>query len=344
MKIAILSGKGGTGKTFIAVNLAATAKSAKYLDCDIEEPNGHLFFKPILEKEETIQLMLPIVDQELCTGCRKCVEFCKFNALAYIGGKLNIFEDICHSCGGCVLVCPEGALTEGTKTIGKIQTGKSGNVDVVTGIMNVGRATGVPIINKMIKDSEATAGSSESAQLRGADESSESAQSDGADGMPQSAEINGGPKLTIIDSPPGSACSVMEAIKDVDYCILVAEPTVFGAHNLQMVHELVRLFQKPYGVVLNKCTEEANPSEAYCKANDIPILAKIPFDRELGLLNAKGEIVVHREAGLKADPTSTEANSTANYKETFEEILSKILDLTPKKSESQEAELRRAAL
>lgn len=327
MKIAILSGKGGTGKTFIAVNLAATAESAKYLDCDIEEPNGHLFFKPIPEKEETIELMLPIVDQELCTGCRKCVEFCKFNALAYIGGKLNIFEDICHSCGGCVLVCPEGALTEGAKTIGKIQKGKSGSVDVVTGIMNVGRTTGVPIISKMIKDSD----------------TAQPAEADGTDGSALSAEVKDGPKLVIIDSPPGSACAVMESIKDVDYCILVAEPTVFGAHNLQMVHELVTLFQKPHGVILNKCTEGANPSEDYCQANDIPILAKIPFDRELGLLNAKGEIVVQLKAGSMADPTSADPTSAGSYKETFQQILSRVLELASKKPESQKVEQRRAA-
>lgn len=283
MKIAILSGKGGTGKTFVSVNLAAQAGPAKYLDCDVEEPNGHLFFKPTIEKEEDIELMLPLVDQDLCNGCRKCVDFCKFNALAYIGGRLNIFEDICHSCGGCLLVCPEGALAEGSKAIGKIQKGKSGQVDVVTGIMNVGRATGVPIISKMIKDSE---------------EASEEGQTD---------------KLTIIDSPPGTACVVMESIKDADYCVLVAEPTVFGAHNLKMVHELVSLFQKPHGVILNKCTGGPNPSADYCRENGLEILARIPFDPELGLVNAKGQIVVRNEDDL-----------AVGYKKMFEDLLGRI--------------------
>lgn len=277
MKIAILSGKGGTGKTFIAVNLAATAAKAEYLDCDVEEPNGHLFFKPGIESEEEVELMLPVVDQKICTGCRRCIEFCKFNALAYIGGKLKIFEEICHSCGGCLLVCPEKALSEGSKPIGKIQKGKSGKVDVVTGIMNVGRTTGVPIISKMIKDSGEAAGG------------------DGA-------------KLTIIDSPPGSACVVMESIKDADYCLLVAEPTIFGAHNLKMVHELVELFQKSCGVILNKCTDEFNPSEEYCLEHKIPIIGRIAFDHELGLKNARGEI----------------AAFSHDYKEIFEEILGRV--------------------
>ena len=277
MKIAVLSGKGGTGKTLVSVNMAALAGDALYLDCDVEEPNGHLFFKPLPEYEEDVKLMLPIVDDGLCNGCRKCVEFCRFNALAYIGGRLRIFEDICHSCGGCLLVCPEGALSEGEKLIGKIQYGKSGGVDVVTGIMNVGRSTGVHIIGRMIRNS----------------------------GKPQ--------KLTVIDSPPGSACVVMESIKDADYCILVAEPTIFGAHNLQMVHELVALFGKPSGVILNKCTAEPNPSEEYCINKNIPVLGKIAFDHELGELNARGEIAVYKMDGIK---------------ETFMEILGKIEEET----------------
>lgn len=135
MMIAVLSGKGGTGKTLVSVNLAAAANKSIYIDCDVEEPNGHLFFKPVDVQEEEVSVKIPVVNDELCNGCRKCVDFCEFNALSYIKDKLIIFEDICHSCGGCVLLCPEKALTEKDKVIGKIQKGMSGNVHVNTGIL-----------------------------------------------------------------------------------------------------------------------------------------------------------------------------------------------------------------
>jgi MinD superfamily P-loop ATPase len=255
MKIAVLSGKGGTGKTLVSVNLAAVAKAASYLDCDVEEPNGHLFFKPTDVEETEVNVKIALVDQELCNGCRKCVEFCKFNALAYVKDRLIIFEDVCHSCGGCMLVCPQQALTEKNKPIGKIQSGRSDRVQVNSGILNTGEATGIPLINKLLEDNKENA----------------------AD-------------LTLIDCPPGSACIVMESIKDADYCILVAEPTLFGVHNFNMVYELVNLFDKPFGAVLNKCQADDNPAEAFCKKNNIKILARIPFDRELGTLNSNGKI------------------------------------------------------
>ena len=260
IKIAILSGKGGTGKTLVSVNLAATAKISTYIDCDVEEPNGHLFFKPQEVSEEEITVKIPKVDNELCNGCRECVEFCNFNALAHIKDELIIFDDICHSCGGCILVCPEKALTEKEKVIGKIQKGVSGEVAVWTGIMNTGEATGVPIIKKLLAETNSKAN-----------------------------------KPTFIDCPPGSACIVMESIKDADYCVLVAEPTLFGVHNLNMVYELVKLFDKPFGVVLNKCLEEEeNPAEKFCLEKNIKILGKIPFDNELGTINSNAEIVVNK--------------------------------------------------
>lgn len=257
MKIAVLSGKGGTGKTLISVNLAAAGGSA-YIDCDVEEPNGHLFFKPNLRDIEKIAVKIPVVDMGLCNGCRKCVDFCNFNALAYIKDKLLIFEEICHSCGGCVLVCPKEALTEKERSIGEIQIGASNQIEVYTGIMNTGEVSGVPIIKELLKRKICS----------------------GSEGP------------TFIDCPPGSACIVMESIKDADYCILVAEPTIFGAHNLKMVYELMALFKKPFGVILNKCQEGYNPSKGFCIENKINILGKIPFDQELGLLNSNGEIAV----------------------------------------------------
>ena len=255
MKIAVLSGKGGTGKTLVSVNLASVAEQAVYIDCDVEEPNGHLFFKPERISAEIITIKMPIVNDKLCNGCRKCVEFCKFNALAFIKNRPYVFDDVCHSCGGCILVCPEKALTETEKIIGEVQKGVSGNVTVNTGILKPGEESGVPIIKKLLEAGKA-------------DEN----------------------LLTIIDCPPGSNCVVMESIKDADYCILVAEPTLFGVHNLNMVYELVKLFNKPYGVVLNKCLDGENPAEKFCIEKNVPILGRILFDNELGKLNSDAKI------------------------------------------------------
>ena len=263
MKIAVLSGKGGTGKTLISVNLAAVAPKAIYLDCDVEEPNGFLFWKPDNIIDRKISIEIPTVDQDKCNGCKKCVEFCKFNALAYTN-RVLIFEEICHSCGGCLLVCPEHAINEKNKNIGKIESGFSEYVEVHSGILNVGEVSGIPIIKELLR------------------------------------ENYNREEVTIIDCPPGSSCIVMESIKEADYCILVAEPTLFGCHNLNMVNELVNVFNKPYGVVLNKCVDGINPAEVYCEENKIKILGKLGFDQELGLLNSQG-LIVARESKKYSD-------------------------------------------
>ncbi len=256
MRIAVLSGKGGTGKTLVSVNLAAVASKSVYIDCDVEEPNGHLFFKPEHIQEEEISVKIPLLDNKLCNGCRKCVDFCKFNALAYIKDKVIIFDEICHSCGGCMMLCPQNALSEKEKVIGKVQKGTSDQVFVNTGILNTGEASGIPIIKKLLDD------------------------------------IGNKTRIpTFIDCPPGSACIVMESIKDADYCVLVAEPTLFGVHNLSMVYELVKLFEKPFGVVLNKCLDGKNPAEEFCLEENIKIIGRIPFDEQLGMINSNAEIV-----------------------------------------------------
>ena len=267
MNIAVLSGKGGTGKTLLSVNMAAASKSATYIDCDVEEPNGYLFFKPEEIVEENVSVKIPEVDKELCSGCRKCVDFCKFNALAFIKKAPIVFGDICHSCGGCSLLCPENAITEKDKVIGKIEKGKSQGIDVYTGILNTGEVSGVPIIEKLLEENRKSSSNGE-----------------------VSNNIEGNEKLSIIDCPPGSACIVMESIKDADFCVLVAEPTAFGAHNLEMVYELVSLFGKPFGVVLNKCLDGENPSEEFCKEKGIKILGRVPFEKELGGLNSNAKI------------------------------------------------------
>lgn len=260
MKIAVLSGKGGTGKTLISVNMAAVLQKSVYIDCDVEEPNGHLFFKPVDVRSEKVSVKIPVADDNLCNGCRKCVDFCKYNALVYVNDRLMVFEDICHSCGGCVLLCPERALSERDKVIGEVRGGVSENVTIISGVLNTGEVSGTPIIKELI------------------------------------SRISREERPVIIDCPPGSACIVMESIKDADYCILVAEPTLFGVHNLDMVCELVRLFEKPYGVIVNKCMDGENPAEEYCVKNGIRILGKIPYDEELGRLNSNGLIAAWVES------------------------------------------------
>ncbi len=255
MKIAVLSGKGGTGKTLVSVNLASVAGQAVYIDCDVEEPNGHLFFKPKDIETDNVSVLIPTVDETVCKGCRKCVDFCKFNALAYVKSRLYVFDEICHSCGGCILMCPQNALSEAPRTIGEVKKGISDQVTVITGALNPGEASGVPIIKSLLNSCNA-----------------------------DSPDI-------FIDCPPGSACIVMESIKDADYCVLVAEPTIFGVHNLAMVYELVRLFEKPHGVVLNKCFDGFNPAEQFCLDNKISILGKIPFNNDLGSANSDAKIV-----------------------------------------------------
>ncbi|MDD4106295.1 MAG: 4Fe-4S binding protein, partial [Eubacteriales bacterium] len=244
-------------KTFVSVNLASVSAPSTYIDCDAEEPNGHLFFKPQIRRVQEVTVPLPRVDLGLCDGCRKCVDFCAFHALAWANGELLVFEELCHGCGGCLMVCPKEALREIHRKIGEVREGTSGRVRVLSGFMDTGEASGVPIIKALL-------------------------------GMKSSKSDNN----VFIDCPPGSSCMVSESIKDADYCVLVAEPTLFGAHNLKMVYELVQLYNKPCGAVLNKCLAGDDPSLDYCRAQGIPILAQIPFDEELGFLNSNGKIAV----------------------------------------------------
>lgn len=275
LKIAVLSGKGGTGKTLLSVNLAAVASDSIYVDCDVEEPNGHLFFKPEWNRETDIFVKIPEVDHLICDGCRKCVDFCRFNALAYINNKLKVFEDMCHSCGGCILVCPLNALTEKDKHIGKVSSGNSEEVKVLSGIMNTGESSGVPIIKELLNQSE----------------------------------LIGKDCPTFIDCPPGSACIVMESIKDADFCLLVAEPTIFGKHNFDMVYNLVKLFNKPNATIINKTVGGYNPSDAFTDDSRINIIEKIPHDTELGMLSTNAEIAVRR---------------SVKYRDFFSSLLEKI--------------------
>ena len=257
MKIACLSGKGGAGKTFAAVNLAAAAGNAVYIDCDVEEPNGHIFLRPTIKETKDVSKLLPVFDADRCTGCRKCADFCHFHALMFIKGRPRLFDELCHSCGGCSIVCEDGAVSEQKKLIGRLEIGELSLAEgkcikTVTGILNTGEASGIPVINKALEEA--------------------------------------GEGLSIIDCPPGSACSVMESIMDVDYCVIVAEPTVFGFHNFKMVYELTRRLSKKAGVLINKESSVYEPLESFIKEQDISLLGRIPFDEKLGELMAEGKL------------------------------------------------------
>ncbi|MFA6731419.1 MAG: ATP-binding protein [Sphaerochaeta sp.] len=253
LTVAVLSGKGGTGKTLLSVNLAAVAQKATYIDCDVEEPNGHLFFKPTILSEHVVSIPKPVVDQSLCDGCRICTEACAFNALALIGKELLIFNEVCHSCGLCTTLCPRKALTEVAQPLGVIRRGNHGTVTFEDGILDIGQSEAVPLIKALLRESHKD--------------------------------------LVVIDSPPGSGCLVTEAISGADFCLLVAEPTRFGAHNLAMVHELVQILGKPCAVLLNKTVEGTeNPSEEYARSHGLSIMGSLPYDRTLATLTSEGLI------------------------------------------------------
>lgn len=257
MKVAVLSGKGGTGKTFVSVNLSVAAQTkapVTYIDCDVEEPNGRLFFHPTDIQNEEVHTLLPSFDAEKCNGCRKCVDFCHFHALVYIKQKPMLFSEVCHSCGGCQIVCPENAIGEQPHPVGQLEIGKYENIRVITGILNPGEASAVPVIHAALDK-----------------------------GFAQD-------NFVVIDCPPGSGCSVMESVSAADYALLVVEPTAFGFHNFQMVYDLVCLLQKPCGIVINKADTPYAPLENFCKEHHIPILQRIAFREDLAQLGADGKI------------------------------------------------------
>jgi MinD superfamily P-loop ATPase len=256
MVISIASGKGGTGKTTVAVNLAcALEEGVQLLDCDVEEPNAHLFIKPDNIQTETVYTPVPEIIESKCTYCRKCAEICRFNAIAVSDGMILSFPELCHSCGGCWTVCPEGAVTEKARELGVVSRGAREGLLFVNGRLRVGEAMSPPLINKVREYIQ-----------------------------PQ--------LINIIDAPPGTSCPVIAATKNSDFVLMVTEPTPFGLHDLQLGVEAVKLLGIPCGLVINRSDIGTDEVRAYAEKENLPILMEIPFDRGIAEVYSRGELVI----------------------------------------------------
>jgi len=254
MILAVASGKGGTGKTLVATSLALSLKEkseVKLLDCDVEEPNDHIFMKPNITATSAVNIPVPQVDLDKCTYCGRCAEVCAYHALAVINRNLLTFPELCHGCGACSYLCPEGAITEVGREIGVVESGTADGVGLVQGRLAIGQPMAPPVI-RQVKE-----------------------QADG-----------GG--TVIIDAPPGTSCPVVETIRDSDFCLLVTEPTPFGLNDLKLEVETVRKLDIPCGVVLNRAGIGDTKTEAYCLEENIPVLMTIPLDTEIARLYSQG--------------------------------------------------------
>jgi len=251
MIISVASGKGGTGKTTVAVNLALSVQPVNLLDCDVEEPNVHTLLHPTDIQTSSVTVPTPVVDQERCSLCGKCSEFCEFNAIFVGKTKTVVFNEICHSCGGCALVCPERAITEVARSIGSIHQSMSADIHLAYGELSIGEPIATPVIREV------------------------------------KTHIDRG-KMNILDAPPGTACPVIETIRGSDFLILVTEPTPFGLYDLSMAIDVVKELEVPFGVIINRAGIGDDGVINYCKENAIPILMEIPFNRRIAELYSQG--------------------------------------------------------
>jgi len=261
MIVSIASGKGGTGKTTIAVNMALSLKDVQLLDCDVEEPNCHIFLKASIDNKEDVKVKIPKIDETLCDNCGKCADFCEYNALASAGGKIIVFSQLCHSCGGCVIVCPKKAITEEERVIGAINHA-SKKIDFSYGVLNIGEIAASPLIRELKKHTSKV-------------------------------------KDVLIDAPPGTSCATISAVESSDYCILVTEPTPFGLNDLKIAVEMLETMNIPCGVIVNRAGIGDNKVFEYCKSKNIPILLLIPHDKRIAELYSDGIPFVEKMGGYK---------------------------------------------
>lgn len=251
MIVSVASGKGGTGKTSVAVNMALSVRNVQLLDCDVEEPNAHLFLHSKISRIEPVYVLVPFVNEELCDYCGKCSKFCQYNAIFVTPEKVLIFPELCHSCGGCALICPKKAIAEDKHKIGTLKLASAGDLELVYGELEVGEPMAVPVIREVKKQIDKS-------------------------------------RNAVLDSPPGTSCSVIETVKGSDFCILVTEPTPFGLHDLKITVQVLEDMRIPFGVVINRAGIGNKKVYGYCREKNIPILLEIPFQRKIAELYSKG--------------------------------------------------------
>ena len=256
MILAVASGKGGTGKTCISVNLARVLDfPVQLLDCDVEEPNAHLFLRGALIGEEEISIAVPKIDATACNACDECVDFCQFNALASFCGAPLVFPELCHGCGGCTLVCSRNAISEESFRIGTVRTLVDGNITLNSGCLDVGVSLASTLVHAV------------KARLE--------------DGV-----------TAILDAPPGTACPAVATLRGADYVVLVTEPTPFGLHDLKLAVDTVRELRLPFGVVINRVGIGDDRVQRFCSEASIPLLLEIPDDRRIAEAYSRGELIV----------------------------------------------------
>ena len=257
MRLAVASGKGGTGKTTVALSLAfVAAHPVMYVDCDVEEPNAHIFLRPRITNSTVVHIPVPSVDETRCTHCGECAAVCRYGAIASLPSMTLVFKELCHGCGGCTIACPTNAISESPNRIGVVESGPSSvlnNVTLVQGRIDVG----VPLSPPLIRSVKEKAGNQE---------------------------------LVILDCPPGTSCPMIAAVKEADYVALVTEPTPFGLHDLSLAVETLRELGLPFGVVINRSSERDGLIEEFCVATGAEILGRIPDDRRAAEAYSRGVI------------------------------------------------------
>lgn len=287
MVIAFLSGKGGTGKTTLAVNFALMLTSleqhrVQFLDCDVEEPNAHIFLKPDITEAMSSGILVPLIDRSRCTLCGKCQEVCTYNAIAVLKDDVLVFPELCHGCGGCTLLCPEQVITEIPREIGVVEKGTRDGMEFIHGRLHVGEPMASPLIQAVKKQAH-------------------NAARDGSSGAEQ---------ITIIDVPPGTSCPVIEAVKGSDFAVLVTEPTPFGLHDLDLAVRTMRTMNIQFGVVINRSMDDDALITSYCDREGITLLMRLPFDREVAAAYSRGEPIIDIKGAYRT-----------KFRELFENIL-----------------------